>query len=281
MAEMKKVSDVFSDFEENNNIMKSVIVNITMSKKTGELTVFLQSEVKIQTGEILSFEMYLKNRFNVAKVTINIEYINISSKTQKNDKQEKDNQKEEVKVDNEIIIGSKRAKINEKLIKVKEVTADSGKVAISGRVTRIEERELRTGKTLYSFDIYDGSSTITCKSFIEPEKLENVRDRLKEDVYVELEGNAQFDPYAKEVTIIANVVIQLPKKDILTRMDTSDVKRVELHMHTQMSQMDGITPVEDLINRARKWGMKSIAITDHGVVQSFPHANDTVKKRQQ
>ena len=276
MAEMKKVSEVFNDFEEKNNIMKAKILNITMSKKTKELSIFLQTDIKIQTGEILSFEIYLKNRFNVAKATINIEYINSNKKE---DKEEKNIEKEApIQEISPIIIGTKRAKINEKIIKVKEVTAESGKVAISGRVTRIEERELRNGKTLYCFDIYDGSSTITCKSFIEPEKLEDVRPRLQENSYVELEGNAQFDPYAREITIIANVVISLPKKEVLTRMDNAEIKRVELHMHTQMSQMDGITPVEDLINRARKWGMKSIAITDHGVAQSFPHANDTVKK---
>ena len=278
MAEMKKVSEVFNDFEEKNNIMKAKISNITMSKKTRELSIFLQTDIKIQTGEILSFEIYLKNRFNVAKATINIEYINVNS-NKKEDKEEKSIEKETpIQEISPIIIGTKRAKINEKMMKIKDVTAESGKVAISGRVTRIEERELRNGKTLYCFDIYDGSSTITCKSFVEAEKLENVRLQLQENSYVELEGNAQFDPYAREITIIANVVISLPKKEILTRMDNADIKRVELHMHTQMSQMDGITPVEDLINRARKWGMKSIAITDHGVAQSFPHANDTVKK---
>ncbi len=276
MAEMKKVSEIFNDFEEKNNIMKAKISNITISKKTRELSIFLQTDIKVQTGEILSFEIYLKNRFNVAKATINIEYINPNKKE---DKVEKNVEKEiPIQEISPIIIGTKRAKINEKMIKVKEVTAESGKVAISGRVTRVEERELRNGKTLYCFDIYDGSSTITCKSFVEPEKLEDVRPRLQENSYVELEGNAQFDPYAREITIIANVVISLPKKEVLTRMDNAEIKRVELHMHTQMSQMDGITPVEDLINRARKWGMKSIAITDHGVAQSFPHANDTVKK---
>jgi len=278
MAEMKKVSEVFNDFEEKNNIMKAKISNITMSKKTRELSIFLQTDIKIQTGEILSFEIYLKNRFNVAKATINIEYINVNSNKKEN-KEEKSIEKETpIQEISPIIIGTKRAKINEKMMKVKDVTAESGKVAISGRVTRIEERELRNGKTLYCFDIYDGSSTITCKSFIEPEKLEDVRPRLQENSHVELEGNAQFDPYAREITIIANVVISFPKKEVLTRMDNAGIKRVELHMHTQMSQMDGITPVEDLINRARKWGMKSIAITDHGVAQSFPHANDTVKK---
>ena len=280
--EMKKVAEVFREFDERNNIMKSRIANITMSKKTGELTIFLQSDVKIQNGEILAFEMYLKDKFRVTKASINIDYVAEKTKEEKKVKEEKS--KEEPKNEepqeevSPIIVGTKRSRINEKMIKVKDITADSGKVAISGKITRTEERELRNGKTLYSFDVYDGSSTITCKSFIEAEKLPSVRDRLKENAHVELEGNAQFDPYAREVTVIANVVIESAKKEVLTRMDNAEVKRVELHMHTQMSQMDGITEVSDLINRARKWGMKAIAVTDHGVVQAFPHANDTVKK---
>ena len=278
--EMKRVAEVFNEFEEKNNIMKAKIANITMCKKTGELTILLKSDIKIQMGEILSFEIYLKEKFRVAKATINIEYV--SNSQEKAEKAQKDEvQEEKIEEPQEvtpIIIGSKRAKINERMIKVKDVTADSGKVAVSGRVIKTEERELRNGKTLYSFDVYDGSSTITCKSFVEPEKLEGVRDRIKKGAHLELEGNAQFDPYAKEVTIIANIVIDSPKKEIMTRMDNAQIKRVELHMHTQMSQMDAITPVEDLINRARKWGMSAIAITDHGVVQSFPHANDVAKK---
>ena len=277
--ENKKVAEIFKEFDKKNNLMKCEIKNITMSKKTGELTIFLKSDSKIQNGEILAFEIFLKEKFNVSKAIINIEHNDF--KTDKEEVKETNKEKKQVKdIDEEspIIVGTKRSKINEKMIKVKEVTADSGRVAITGRITRVEERELKNGKTLYSFDIFDGSSTITCKSFIEPEKLENIRERLKEDERVELEGNAQFDPYAREVTIIANVVISLPKKEILTRTDNSKIKRVELHMHTQMSQMDGITDVADLINRARSWGMKAIAITDHGVVQAFPHANDTVKK---
>src|SRR5699024_3628376 len=81
------------------------------------------------------------------------------------------------------------------------------------------------------------------------------------------------DNFAKEITIIANTVIEGEPLKKTVRMDNSEVKRVELHMHTQMSQMDAVTPVKDLIKRAMKWGMKSIAITDHGVVQSFPDAH--------
>jgi len=132
---------------------------------------------------------------------------------------------------------------------------------------------LKSGKFLVMFDLYDGTSTITCKAFVVPEKLKEVMGRLKSAKGIKLEGAAQFDPFAKEIGIIANTVIETPGRKKEKRMDNASEKRVELHMHTQMSQMDGVTACADLIKRAMSWGMKSIAITDHGVVQSFPDAH--------
>ena len=105
------------------------------------------------------------------------------------------------------------------------------------------------------------------------EKVKDVMGRLKGAKGIKLEGTAQFDPFAKEIGVIANTVIETPGRKKDKRMDNAQEKRVELHMHTQMSQMDGITACQDLIKRAMSWGMKSIAITDHGVVQAFPDAH--------
>lgn len=85
-----------------------------------------------------------------------------------------------------------------------------------------------------------------------------------------------YDNFAKELSVIANIVIELPQQEEIKRKDNSLNKRVELHLHTQMSQMDAVTSAKDLIKRAASWGMKSIAITDHGVVQAFPEAKHTV-----
>ena len=91
-------------------------------------------------------------------------------------------------------------------------------------------------------------------------------------------GNVQYDNFAKEIGIIANVIIEIPDLDVNKRKDLSKEKRVELHLHTQMSQMDAVNSAEDLIKRAHSWGMKAIAITDHGVVQSFPEAKHAADK---
>jgi len=154
---------------------------------------------------------------------------------------------------------------------------DSGKVVICGKIIKQELKETKSGKFLLMINVYDGSYTITCKAFLNPDEKDRVMDRINTVPRVTISGNAQYDPYSKEVTIMSNIVMEAEAKSEMTRMDRAPEKRVELHMHTQMSQMDGVTDVGDLINRARKWGWKSIAVTDHGVVQAFPKANHVVE----
>jgi len=163
--------------------------------------------------------------------------------------------------------------IKEQVVKILDLTADYGRVALEGKVISTDSRELKNGKTLVMFNLYDGTSTITCKSFVEPEKVSKVMSRIKSSGRLKIQGNAAYDNFAKELGVIANVIIEVPAISETARVDRREEKRVELHLHTQMSQMDAITSATDLIKRAASWGMKSIAITDHGVVQAFPEAN--------
>ena len=208
--------------------------------------------------------------------------INANVEKKKEEKLEKKKQAEsdgeefeEEEEETPLIIG-RSANIKEQIVKIKDLTPDYGKVALQGKVIRTDSRELKNGKTLVMFDVYDGTSTITCKSFVEPEKVQKVMGRIKKGIRVKLQGNAQFDNFAKEIGVIANIVIELPPQEEISRKDNAMTKRVELHLHTQMSQMDAVTAPKDLIKRAASWGMKAIAITDHGVVQAFPEAKHTV-----
>jgi len=126
---------------------------------------------------------------------------------------------------------------------------------------------------LYSFDLYDGTSTLTCKAFLDKKNAKKIMGRVKNAKAIKIAGTAQMDSFSHELTVMAYTILEIepPKKEV--RMDNAEEKRVELHMHTKMSQMDGMTSAKDLIKRAMKWGMKSIAITDHGVVQAFPEAH--------
>jgi len=190
---------------------------------------------------------------------------------------ESNNEKAEEDTTNPVIYG-RVGKMSDPLVKVADLTIDSGKVMIDGEILATETRELKSGKILAMFNLFDGSSTITCKVFLEAEKSKAILKRMNSAKGVKVIGTAQFDPFAKELGVIANAIVESTgiKKEV--RQDNAQEKRVELHMHTQMSQMDAMTSAEDLLKRAVKWGMKSIAITDHGVVQAFPEAHKYLEK---
>ena len=179
---------------------------------------------------------------------------------------------EEELEDTPLILGSTQ-NITDPLVKVEDLGVDDGKIALEGEVIFTEDRTLKSGKTLFSFDLYDGTSTITCKAFLNKETAKKTMKRIQNAKGLKVAGTAQMDTFANELTVMVNTIVETEglKKEI--RQDNAEVKRVELHMHTQMSQMDAMTSAKDLIKRAMKWGMKSIAITDHGVVQAFPEAH--------
>ncbi len=163
--------------------------------------------------------------------------------------------------------------INEPLVKIKDLGVDDKKVSLEGEVINSEDRELKSGRVLYSFDLYDGTSTLTCKAFLDKKNAKKVMGRIKSAKAIKIAGTAQMDSFSHEQTVMAYTIIEIEPHKKEERMDNAEEKRVELHMHTKMSQMDGMTSATDLIKRAMKWGMKSIAITDHGVVQAFPEAH--------
>ena len=174
--------------------------------------------------------------------------------------------------DTPLILGTTQ-NITEPLVKAQDLGVDDGKVALQGEVIFTEDRTLKSGKTLFSFDLYDGTSTITCKAFLNKEIAKKTMKRIQNAKGIKIAGTAQMDAFSNELTVMANTIIETEGLKKESRKDNSEVKRVELHMHTQMSQMDAMTSAKDLIKRAMKWGMKSIAITDHGVVQAFPEAH--------
>ena len=180
--------------------------------------------------------------------------------------------KEEELPDTPLILGATQ-NVTDPLVKVQDLGVDDGKIALQGEVIFTEDRTLKSGKTLFSFDVYDGTSTITCKTFLNKETAKKQMKRIQNAKGVKVAGTAQMDTFSNELTVMANTVIETEGLEKVTRQDNAEVKRVELHMHTQMSQMDAMTSAKDLIKRAMKWGMKSIAITDHGVVQAFPEAH--------
>ncbi len=172
---------------------------------------------------------------------------------------------------------------DEEIASIASINENSGRVTVSGRIFDADERFITTkaGKEMHivTFDITDTNSAITVKVFVNKgendEKFNNLFPPIKKSLkkggmYVVCRGNVKYDEYAKEAVLFANDVAAIPSPPV--RQDNAEVKRVELHMHTQMSQMDAVNSAGELIDRAVYWGHKAIALTDHGVVQAYPDA---------
>ncbi len=165
--------------------------------------------------------------------------------------------------------------IKGKIIPIENIQYDSGKVTVWGDIFDIEKKITKSGdKNIFTIDITDYTGSITAKVF-GPIKETAVVDTLSKGHTVVVSGDVEFDKFAGGLVISARSIGTADKVKVV---DNAAQKRVELHLHTNMSQMDGITPAGDLIKRAAQWGHKAIAITDHGVAQAFPEAMNTSDK---
>lgn len=154
---------------------------------------------------------------------------------------------------------------------IKDISPDDGMVVVWGDVFGFESRETRDGRNLIiSFNITDYTSSYTVKMFDEKERCAVVLDKIKDGKTVIVRGSISDDKYFHDYVIKSPAAISLVEK--AQREDNAPVKRVELHMHTKMSAMDGVSEAKDLVKQAAAWGHKAVAITDHGVVQAFPDA---------
>ncbi len=167
-------------------------------------------------------------------------------------------------------------KITKKTITpMSEISEMTANVVICGKLNAIEVKEVRGGRNIVTFDMYDGSGSVTCKIIFDSSSGESVISRLKKGSWYRVKGSGLYDKYARDIMFMANDIEEAEAPE--EKKDDAEVKRVELHLHTQMSSMDAMTSAGDLIKRAIKWGHKAIAITDHGVVQAFPEAMSAAK----
>ena len=157
-------------------------------------------------------------------------------------------------------------------MRIEELSEEMGTVVTIGEIISMDTRELKSEKTLLSFCLADNTSAYTCKAFLPKTKAKQILSNIKKGMYVKVKGRIQYDNFAKENTMLVNDIVPAKK---VTRKDNAKVKRVELHMHTKMSTMDGMTDAKVLVKTAMSWGHKAVAITDHGNVQSFPEAMHT------
>lgn len=161
--------------------------------------------------------------------------------------------------------------IQDQPVPIKQITEEENKITIQGTVLNLERRELRNGSTLFQFILTDFTDSLSVKYFAKNKEDLKMLGMLANGKWVKARGRVEYDRFPPhELSMIPSDLCEVqPPQD---RMDDAEAKRVEFHLHTNMSTMDAVTPVKDYIQTAAKWGHKAIAITDHGGVQAFPEA---------
>ena len=163
-------------------------------------------------------------------------------------------------------------------IRLDQVVGEMGEITIHGKIISFETREIRNEKTILMFAVTDFTDTIMVKMFAHNEQLPELLGGLKKGVFLKIKGITTIDKYDGELSIVSVTGIKKIGDFTVKREDLSPVKRVELHCHTKMSDMDGVSEVQDIVRRAHDWGHPAIAITDHGTAQAFPDANHFIEK---
>ncbi len=229
--------------------------------------------------EGMTTENYKKNKDEELKSMISSLALNDRDKPKKEEnnkerKKSKKNRKYKTRRKNGVnYVG----KISGEICAILDGIVQDDETIIKGEIFELEVKEIKNGKLLISFDMFDESSAVTVKFFITKEIYEEeFKGKLYKGDEVIVKGYVRYDTYDKELNIMANEICQVENK-IEEEKDEEEIKRVELHLHTNMSSMDGINSIKDYIKKAKKYGHKSLAITDHGVVQAFPEAMNEVR----
>lgn len=177
-----------------------------------------------------------------------------------------------IKTDKNYIYGRH---IKDDPIKIRDINIETGSCTILGEIFQLETMELKNNRILVTFYITDLTDSMTVKAFLPQDRAIEFLENVSNNSYVKVSGDIVYDNYSKALVLMLKSLNKLEKE---IRTDEEEEKRIELHLHTQMSTLDGINSIKELATRAKEWGHKAIAVTDHGVVQSFPEAMEVSKK---
>ena len=246
----KKVNGIKIEFENNsfvinvsNNLLYDELNNLNVERKL----------LKILNDYKLSYNIKL-----ILNEVEHKEVITVTSEKRTNPSNHNGNNYRRKKTE---------VNFNIPLSKISDITTTSGIVNIKGKIVNIDKKVLRTGSVLIVINVTDLTDSISCKYFCPNDFVDEGFEKGKN---IQVLGNAQYDDFEKQLIIRVDGM-KLTDEEI-RRMDTVKEKRVELHLHTGMSSMDGISSFKEYAKKAKQWGHKAIAITDHGVVQGYPEA---------
>ena len=270
------VKNTYIIIELNNEHIKFMLEEVKISSKIESIL----AEYGLKNYKIIfsvgDFSKELSNVEEKIKSDMEKHQDTISSEREKIIKENSVTETQVYKAKNEFKRGSKTKDIKGDVISIKDFydLYDGEPCIVQGEIFSIENMVLKSGKTLKTIRITDGESSLTSKIFLD----ENDNLDISEGKILKLSGKVQMDTYAgNEKTLMINTV-NIIEKEVTKKEDTAEEKMVELHTHTKMSEMVGVTDVEDLIKRAKEYGHKAIAITDYSVVHSYPAAYKTAKK---
>ncbi|WP_458413866.1 PolC-type DNA polymerase III [Schinkia sp. CFF1] len=245
---------------------------VTVKNKQDQFTVIFQSlgfpHFTIETETVQSKEDFIKFKDQTEQEdrTKMLEALVFSEQNKKSNQEEK-----EVPT-GPVTIGYT---IKDEAVPIKEIQEEERRITIQGYVFFSEIKELRSGRSLLTFKITDYTDSLMIKVFSRDKDDVSLLSAIKKGMWVKVRGGIQMDTFVRDLVMMAQDINEMTPNE---REDTAEEKRVELHLHTPMSQMDAVTPISDLVKQAKKWGHEAIAVTDHAVAQSFPEAFAAGKK---
>jgi DNA polymerase-3 subunit alpha (Gram-positive type) len=267
----------------NREILANDLNNLTVKLKQNEIPTtkkditFLENEI----FRLYSCELKINMVFNQRDINLN-QYIKsksdieIAKVSKTSSIQEKKIVDIPVKIDSTPVNQWGKCKFrNEKYTPISQLSDQDEVLSIRGEITKFDMRSIRNGKSIVIIDITDRDEGITVKCFIKEKEREAFFKDLKVGLFIGVNGKVEYDSYSRCNIFKARSICKLNRVE---RMDEALEKRVELHAHTKMSDMDGLVSAKDLVNTAIRWGHKAIGITDHGIVQAFPEAMETARK---
>lgn len=285
-----KLTDILSNIGLDDNYIKefdnSTLKRIFINKKDSVYKMIIETEKEVDSNTTEKIINLLKNKFGNIK-DVKIEYYvknevkeNIDKSITKEvifNKDDKIIEKtiKEEKKDSNILYGED---ITGKVSRIDNITTEMNDVVIEGKLFGIDLFESsKSDFKIITLKVTDYTNSIYCKLFFNnANEFNDMKSKIKEGNWYRIQGYSKNDNYAKSLVINIRSLVNIESKDVI-RVDDNEEKRVELHAHTFMSQMDGLVSPTALIKRAKEWGHKAIAVTDHNAVQAFPECYNNSK----
>lgn len=286
-------------FEDDNILCMQLTDTIVAQGKKESLAGYLKDVYANRFGRPIEVRVLYKEakesklKYNEIKLQQEVDTILAQVQTIQKKKEEKEEKKEKKSADKRQFAEKKtfskpvkaaddsgllygRA-FDDEPIELSQVVTEMGEITIRGKVISFDTREIRNEKTIIMYAVTDFTDTIVVKMFVRNDQLADILGEVKQGAFLKIKGVTTIDKFDGELTIGSVFGIKKIPDFTESRKDTAVEKRVELHCHTKMSDMDGVSEVKDIVKRAHDWGHKAIAITDHGVVQAFPDANHYIE----